>query len=74
MPQTIQAPFEYIEELAHLEFPSSTRGKLRNLMDRNSEGTITQEEKRDLRALVELSERLALIRGQAKVLLQALKK
>jgi hypothetical protein len=74
MPTTIQAPFEYIEELAHLEFPASTRGKLRDLMDKNTDGTLSGEERRDLRALVELSERMALIRGQAKVLLQSLKK
>ncbi|MBI2898993.1 MAG: hypothetical protein HYY17_02330 [Planctomycetes bacterium] len=71
MAQTIQAPFDYIEELANLAFPSATQGKLRDLMDRNNEGTLSEDERRDLQALVELSERLALIRGRAKLLLQS---
>ena len=74
MPQTIQAPFEYIEEIANLEFPTVTQGKLRDLMERNNEGGLSDGERQDLQALVELSERLALIRGQAKVLLQSLKR
>jgi len=71
MPRTIQAPFEYIEEIANLRFPAATQEKLRDLMDRNTEGRLSHDERQNLLALVELSEQLALIRGQAKVLLQS---
>ncbi|MBI2920224.1 MAG: hypothetical protein HYY18_03960 [Planctomycetes bacterium] len=74
MPHTIEAPFEYIEELANLEIPAVTQGKLRDLMDRNTEGKLSEDERQNLQALVELSEQLALIRGQAKVLLKSLRK
>jgi hypothetical protein len=38
-------------------------------MDRNTEGTLSPDEKDELEALVELSERISLIRADALVLL-----
>jgi hypothetical protein len=67
----IQTPREYILELADLEMPPSTQARLQALMDLNNEGELSEEERADLRALVDLSERIALIRGRARVLLQS---
>jgi hypothetical protein len=38
---------------------------MQELMDRNTDGTLTPAERADLEALVELSETIALIRAQA---------
>lgn len=69
MPTTIEAPSDWIEELSSIELPPATQRKLQSLMDANNEGRLDTGEKEDLRALVELSERLALVRGKAKLLL-----
>ncbi len=54
-----------VEELAALRFPPKTDALLQQLMDRNTEGQLTEAERDELEALVELSERLALVRAQA---------
>ena len=38
-------------------------------MDRNNEGRLTENERSDLESLVELSERIAILRGKALILL-----
>jgi hypothetical protein len=62
---TVEAPLEFVESLADLRFPPRTDAHLQTLMDRNTEGQLTAMEREELEALVELSERLALLRAQA---------
>jgi hypothetical protein len=62
---TVEAPLELVEALAALRFPPKTDAHLQGLMDRNTEGRLTQAEREELEALAELSERLALLRAQA---------
>ena len=62
---TVAAPLEFVETLANLRFPQSTDALLQQLMDQNTEGKLTQVERNELEALVELSERMALLRAQA---------
>jgi hypothetical protein len=62
---TVEAPLELVEDLATLRFPQKTDTLLQGLMDRNTEGRLTEPEREQLEALVELSERLALLRAQA---------
>ena len=66
---TIAAPVEFVEALASLVFPEKTDAVLQDLMDRNTEGQLTTKERKELEALVELSERLAILRSQALCLL-----
>ena len=62
---TVAAPRELIEALAALRFPPKTDAHLQELMDRNTQGQLTEAERGQLEALAELSERLALLRAQA---------
>ncbi len=70
MSQTIEVPLELLEEVAHLEFPPSTQQTLARLMDRNTEGQLSAEEREELQALVDLNERVSLLKGRAKLLLK----
>lgn len=65
MTAIVQAPREMIEAVADLRLPPKTDRLLQALMDRNSEGTLSTEEKEELAALVELSETISLMRGKA---------
>jgi hypothetical protein len=62
---TVEAPLEFVESLAALRFPVKTDTHLQQLMDRNTEGALSEAEREELEALVELSERMALLRAQA---------
>jgi hypothetical protein len=62
---TIAAPIDWVEAVGNLHFPSKTDHRLQQLMDRNNEGFLRESEKEELEALVELSERLSLVRGEA---------
>jgi hypothetical protein len=62
---TVEAPLELVEALAGLRFPKKTDAHLQGLMDRNTEGQLTELESAELEALVELSEHLAILRAQA---------
>ena len=70
MSQTIEVPLELLEEVAHLEFPPSTQQTLARLMDMNNEGQLSAEEREELQALVDLNERVSLLKGRAKLLLK----
>jgi hypothetical protein len=63
--QMVEAPVELVEDVAALRFPAKTDALLQHLMDRNTEGQLTEAEREEFEALVELSERLALLRAQA---------
>ncbi len=69
MSKTVEAPSDFMEELADFKFPPSTQRRLTQLMDKNNEGTLTAEEREDLKALVEISERMALLKGRAMLIL-----
>jgi len=65
MPAVVEAPLELVEAVADLHFPPRWNRRLQALMDRNTNGALTEEEREDLQALVELSETLSLVRSQA---------
>jgi hypothetical protein len=62
---TIAAPVDWIEAVGNLRFPLKADRRLQELMDRNSEGLLQEAECEELEALVELSEQLSLVRGEA---------
>jgi hypothetical protein len=69
MNASISAPAQWVESICQLRLPSSTDLHLRRLMDRNNEGQLSPSERDELEALVELSERLSLVRAEALQLL-----
>ena len=69
MGATISAPGEWIEFVGDLRLPSRANERLQQLMDRNTEGLLTESERTELETLVELSEQLSLVRAQALQLL-----
>lgn len=62
---TVEAPLELMEALASLRFPPKTDAILQGLTDRNTEGTLSEREREALEGLVELSEKMALVRAEA---------
>jgi hypothetical protein len=69
MNTTIPAPAEWIQTIGELRLPTKADFRLQQLMDRNNEGQLTAPEHEELEALVELSERLSLVRAEALQLL-----
>ena len=65
MVTTIAAPLQWVETVATLKLPDQADKHLQYLMDRNNEGKLTDQERNDLAALAELSERLSLVRAEA---------
>ena len=65
MSTTIDAPLEWVEAVGDLRLPPKADQRLQELMDRNNEGLLTEAERSDLESLVELSERLSLVRAEA---------
>ena len=65
MASVISAPTDWIESIGELRLPATTDRRLQGLMDRNNEGLLTDSERQELEALVDLSERLALVRAEA---------
>ncbi|MGD0411489.1 MAG: hypothetical protein ABSC18_07270 [Verrucomicrobiota bacterium] len=62
---TIAAPVDWIEAVGKLRFPTKADRRLQELMDSNNEGLLRESEREELEALVELSEQLSLVRGEA---------
>ena len=62
---TIEAPIELVTSIADLQFPRKIDIHLQTLMDRNTEGRLSESERAELEALVELSEMISLLRIQA---------
>jgi hypothetical protein len=62
---TIAAPVDWVEAVGNLHFPPKADRRLQDLMDRNNEGLLDESEREELEALVELSERFSLLRGEA---------
>ena len=69
MDTTVDAPLEWVESITMLRLPEHADRRLQELMDRNNEGELTDQERADLAALAELSERLSLVRAEAQHLL-----
>lgn len=63
--ETITAPLELVTSLAEFRFSPKLNAKLQELMERNTEGLLSPAEREELEALVELSESIALLRGEA---------
>jgi len=70
MNSVIAAPVDWIESIGDLRLPAKTDQRLQDLMDRNTEGLLSQVERDELEALAELSERLSLVRAEALQLLR----
>ena len=62
---TVEAPIELVTSVADLQFPQKIDIHLQTLMDRNTEGHLSESERAELEALVELSETISLLRVQA---------
>jgi len=65
MPAVIESPRELIETVAEMRFPVKTDERLTWLMDRNTDGLLTAQERDELASLAELSESIAIVRAQA---------
>ena len=65
MDTTVDAPLQWVESITMLRLPEQADQRLQDLMDRNNEGQLSQQERADLAALAELSERLSLVRAEA---------
>ena len=65
MDSTIPAPAEWVATIGELRLPLKTDSRLQQLMDRNNDGKLSAAERDELEALVELSERLSLVRAEA---------
>ena len=61
----VSAPVDWVESLSQLRFPPKADRRLQELMDRNTEGQLSEQECADLESLVELSETLSLVRAEA---------
>jgi hypothetical protein len=70
MSAMISAPVDWIEAVSSVRLPPKMDRRLQELMDRNNEGLLTEGERADLEALVELSESLSLLRAEALQLLR----
>jgi hypothetical protein len=55
MATTIDAPQQWVENIAMLRLPEQADRRLQQLMDRNNEGQLTEQERAELAALAELS-------------------
>ena len=65
MPPTIAAPVDMLESVASLRLPANADRQLQRLMDRNTNGQLTVEERGELAALAEWSEEISLLRARA---------
>lgn len=65
MVAVVETPLELVESVAAMRFPPKTDARLQSLMDRNTNGQLTPDERVELESLVELSESISIIRAQA---------
>ena len=65
MSATVVAPLDWVEAVGNLHFPIKADRRLQELMDRNNDDLLDSVERDELEALVELSEQLSLVRGEA---------
>ena len=65
MSATVQTPVEMMESVADLRLPPNADRLLQRLMDLNTNGELTAEQREELAALVEWSEQISLLRARA---------
>jgi hypothetical protein len=65
MSAVVSAPVDWIENIGHLKLPKTTDRRLQYLMDKNTEGALSDMEREELVSLVDLSEQLSLLRAGA---------
>ena len=65
MNSVIEAPVDWIESVGNLRLPPKADRRLQELMHQNNEGLLSNGEREELEALVELSEQLSLVRAEA---------
>lgn len=65
MPAVLEAPVEMVEAVAALRLPPRGDRRMQFLMELNTDGKLTPEQKEELENLVELSETISLVRAQA---------
>ncbi len=65
MSTTIPAPSDWVESVSSLKLPARADRRLQELMDRNTDGQLNRSERAELETLVQLSESLSLVRGEA---------
>jgi len=65
----ISAPIEWVDAISRLALPEKSDRRLQELMNRNNDGALSEGERADLEALVEVSESLSLVRAEALQLL-----
>jgi hypothetical protein len=65
MAAVIAAPVDMVEAVAALRLPPRADRRLQELMDRNTNGALSPDEREDLETLVEWSESIALVRAKA---------
>ena len=69
MSATIEAPESWVSSVGKLSLPKLADQRLQELMDRNTEGGLTSDEREELTGLVDWSERVSLLRAEALLLL-----
>lgn len=65
MPATVLAPVDWIQTLGDLRLPHKTDMRLQELMERNNDGLLSDQERAELESLVDLSHELSLVRATA---------
>ena len=61
----VSAPLNWVEFISALKLPPKSDQRLQILMDRNNEGTLSDDERGELESLVEMSQTLSFARAQA---------
>lgn len=61
----ISAPVDWVELVSDLRLPLKADRRMQELMDRNTEGQLSDEQSAELESLVEVSEMLSLVRAEA---------
>ena len=69
MNATIKVRVEWLETIGQLCLAAKSDARVQQLMDGDSAGRLTADERVELAALIELSERLSLVRTEASFLL-----
>ena len=62
---TVPVPVHWVRSVSELRLPNGADRRLGELMERNTEGALSETERQELASLVELSETLALVRASA---------
>ncbi len=62
MSAIISAPVKWVESVSALRLPRKADRRLQKLMDRHNDGQLSAQEREELESLVDLSEKLSLVR------------